>query len=263
MGKFEQKMMLTLSWHQERLRRIWDERVKDPLAFIPHEVRGQINAWEAREANLDLGKFAIKFLKEVLRNSTTATSLERRLRALERDEPKKVLAVGYGRGYDSKWLKEATEACLGVYWVDVSGLSCDWAEKEMDLQYTEIFDHPYAIAPEVEAGDLCHVLQNPVFGLDSVEVWYLCRVLNCLSDRASKISLGKIGSTMNGDSSVVLVNAFKDHNPERTGKTSRVFSKKEVLSSLKRGAGYPVEIVREASYQYFSQTYTALEVKLK
>ncbi len=263
MGKSGQKMMPTSPWHQQNLCEMWDGRVNDPFAFIPHELREKISIREAMEANLDLGKFAIEFLKEVLRNSTTATSLERRLRALKQDEPKHIVAVGYGQGHDGKWLKAATEACLKAYLIEVSSLACEWAEADMDSQYAEILGHPYAVAPEVEAGDLCDVLQNAIFGLDSVEVWYLCRVLNCLSDSASKFSLGEIGRTMKGDSSVVLINAFRDHNPKRTGKTSRIFSKKEVLSRLKRGAGHPVEVVSEESYNYFSQTYTALEVKLK
>ena len=261
---------------EEELRKLWDKRIRSRFAFIPHELIGKITAKEAIKANEEIGKFASSFLKETLNEIRNNESLAQQ----PERETKKIVAIGYGRGYDSKWLKEATEAGLQVHWIDVSEVAHDWASKNMDDQRRKLIEKNVYVRdfPKVECADIKNVLEDPNFynfDMDSVKVWYLCRMLNCLSEDSAKIVLQKIGSSLvyGGDinSRVIIVNAFKDENPDRIGETSQLYSKEMILSSLQAGidseavtdGGYLFEIVRKNSCMYFDQKYDALEIAVR
>ncbi|MEI6280864.1 MAG: hypothetical protein WCP17_02600 [bacterium] len=256
----------------KKLQDLWDKRVQDPLAFVPHEERERLSEEQARDANTQFGEFAMNFLKQVLRKFATSREQSRRI-ATEWFDEKFLVSVGYGRGYDSKGLvAAAAEAELVARVVDVSGVAYDWADADMYGQYEQVSKvDTRARMPLLSCGDILQILEDQdSYGFDSasVKIWYLSRVLNCLSssDRAMEV-LQKIGAALgrgsNGENRVVLVNAFRDYNPTRVGKTSLIFTIEMVLSSLRQGAGCPVETKSEASYQYFSQDYRAIEVGLK
>src|SRR3989344_8869771 len=90
-----------LSW-QERLGKIWDKRAADPYAFTPHEWRDKVTLEESLRKNKELGVFGTKYLIETAFRGNPEVILDRL------KEGRKVLAGGYGKGFDSPWLKEAT-----------------------------------------------------------------------------------------------------------------------------------------------------------
>lgn len=255
--------------HQQKLRKRWNRVVNDFLAFIPHEEKGRITASEAIERNSQLGEFGSERIRRICRCSTPK-DMARRMR-----EERKIVAVGYGRGYDARWLKEAVFAGFQVWWIDVSDLSCNMATSDMKAQFDELssaLNQPQ-LAPVVKQGEIRSVLADPSsIGLDlsSVEIFYFCRTLTCLSVRSAKAVLCQTGyfslsREMNFDrtNAIEIVSAMRDHNPTRIGHTSKLYYKKEILAHIQRGAGCPVEIVDEDSTTYFDQVYTAMTIRSK
>src|SRR6202035_710327 len=92
--------------HQKRLGRTWDGIVSDDLAFVPTEEleNREVTVRECLENNQTLGNFATRHLKQ-------AFTLNQR----RKEDKKKVVAVGYGRGYDSDWLVDAIIAYLQTW----------------------------------------------------------------------------------------------------------------------------------------------------
>jgi hypothetical protein len=260
---------LTLSLSPEirqDLRQRWNDRVKDEFAFTPFELKEEVSVADATFENVALGKFSSEYLKNVLRSSTS----EDRLRRLSTRG--KIVAIGYGRGYDGDWLKEAIgEACLETWWIDVSDQACEWAEEDLAYQIQELkpsttFRYPdYKIKRE----EIHTALEDPGsigLDIDTVEIWYLCRVLGCLSHRSAKFVLEAIGSTLSEEhdpekkKKIVLVLALKNDNPDRIGSTSTMYKRGFVLGNIELGANRPVKVSQLQNYRYFTQIYTAMTV---
>jgi hypothetical protein len=252
--------------HQQRLRVRWNGVVTDPFAFIPHEKKGKVTVTEALEQNNWLGGFAGERIRRICRLSTPE-DITRRVR-----DKRKILAVGYGRGYDGLWLKEAVSAGFQVWWIDVSDVSCDMATADMKAQYASLQDQK-GLTPTVKQGEIRSVFADPSsIGLDlsSVEIFYYCRTLTCLSVRSAEVVLCQTGyfslsREMNNDrkNAIEIVCATRDYNPTRIGHTSKLYYIKEILAHIARGAGCPVEIVDEESTKYFDQVYTAMTIRSK
>ena len=169
--------------HQENLRVTWNRRVVDPLAFVPHEGREKISPEKSLVENERLGAFAAQRLRKLLVKPDETTVMRRVA------QRKKVVAGGYGRGYDSRWLQEAPLVGFQTWWIDVSDLACQWAVKSREGQFDELElpPTPWRLPrPRVIQGEISNVLEDPGavgLHLDSVEIWYLCRTLGFLSDR--------------------------------------------------------------------------------
>jgi uncharacterized SAM-dependent methyltransferase len=179
---------------------------------------------------------------------------------------KDIVAVGYGKGYDSKWMAEATEADLHVCWVEVSDVSCRWADADIDEQYDKLVSAGFsAVTPEVICGEICQILKD----LDSYElrrgsvgVWYFSRTLGCLSAEEAKFVLEKVGSLLSEGDRIVIVNALQDCNTELIDKTctSNLFPRAMLLDHIAYGAGHPVCVYDEMSFQYFKKNVSALSI---
>lgn len=259
--------------HQKKLERIWNERVSDPLAFVPGNLRESIEPTVALDENKKFGEFAVGFLREVLRLTSRAGGDESET-SFRQAGTRKLLAVGYGRKYDSNWLADAYRAGFETWWLDVSSVACRWATEDMKEQYaaaTKTTQFPLICLPKIKQGEIRTVLAEPEsIGLEphTVELWYLCRVLNCLSVRSACIVLRQIGHysfSENQDPSkqkgLVLVTTLRDCNKEVVGYTSRLHTRRKVLSNLRKGAGREVEVKLEASYRYFNQIVSALYIQ--
>lgn len=260
---------------QAKLERFWNERNEDPLAFVPKENKERgLDPTEARKVNTILGKSADSYVKMVIARITRKPDIVRR-----RIGNKKILAVGYGkRGYGSKWLLQATKAGYETWWIDVSSVAWMWASTGMDNQFQLIPPAPIPLLypkPQVKTAEIQTLLAEPEHAeldLDSVEIWYLCRLLNCLSTRSAKIVLQEIGRTVlaprNNSSrrgAVIIINALSDENPtgDACGGTSIRRSKRMILANLRLGAGCPVEPRFVRQYQYFDKLVTAMTVMIK
>jgi hypothetical protein len=259
---------LSLDVRQE-LRERWNNRVRDEFAFTPFELRGKVSIEEATHENVELGKFSSSYLKQILLSSTR----EDRLRRLSKKS--KIVAVGYGRGYDNYWLKEAVgHACLETWWIDVSDVACEWAKADLDHQFeslkpSDTFRYPDY---EVKRQEIQTTLEDPGsigLDLDTVEIWYLCRVLGCLSKESVRVVLLGLGATLSKEhdpgkeKKIVLVLAFKNDNQNRVGSTSAMYSRGMVLGNIAEGAERSIRVSYEAKYRYFSQIYTAITVSAK
>lgn len=111
--------------------------------------------------------------------------------------------------------------------------------------------------------------------LTSVEVWYLCRLLNCLSTKSAKIVLQEIGRTAlapgpnsSKRGAVIIINALlSDQNPSvdtcGVPATSITRSKRMIMANLALGAGCPVEPRYVEYYDYFGKLVTAMTVMAK
>ncbi|HTK33158.1 MAG TPA: hypothetical protein VL335_01270 [Candidatus Paceibacterota bacterium] len=253
----------------------WNKRLGDPLAFIPvEEKRKGLDPTEARKANERFGRFATTYLKKVMSYLTTEKDLWRRRRYR-----KKILAVGYGRGYDTQWLSKAAKIGLQTTWVDVFGLPYSmWASTELTNQLRAM---PSSLQknmePEMVTFEIQSLLAEPKkakLDLSSVEIWYLSRLLNCLSTSSAKAVLQEIGrltlsqhTNPSGRGAVIIINALSDQNPNSTDgccdRTSIRRSKKMILCNLARGAGCPVEARFLRYYDFFGKYVTAMTVMAK
>jgi len=253
---------------QAKLRRLWDERVKNPSAFVPsvEKDRGLSDA-QARAVNKRFGEFASDYLKRTIGRLTCDTDIDRRLKG-----NRKIVAVGYGRGYDSMWLREATEAGFQTWWVDVSAVAWLWATADLGAQFKEVENSASGCyhEPIVKIFEIQSLLADPEkikLDLGSIEIWYMCRLLNCLSTPSARVVLQEIGRTCLGFdvdpfkfNAVVIINALADQNTTDESKTSIVRSKKMILANLRRGAGRPVESRFVEFYQYFGKLVTAMTI---
>ena len=257
---------------QAMLKRMWDARLRDPLAFVPRKEKARgLSATDARKENMRLGKFAASYLKSVIRRLTD--DLERRRRL---DSPEIVIAIGYGYGYDSKWLRQATEAGFQTWWVDVSSRPWIWATQNLQAQYDAICRrHPVPYPePQVRTFEIQSLLADPMqaeLDVGNIGIWYLCRLLNCLSTRSAKAVLQEIGRTALGSGpdphkrkAIVVINALCDDNiADPCGGTSTVRSKKMILANIGYGAMRPVEARFMQHYLYFGKRVTAMTIMAK
>jgi hypothetical protein len=260
---------------QAELEHFWNTRLADPLAFIPVEVKQKgLSPTEARKANQAFGKSASSYLKTVLDRITSKSDLKRR-----RKDRKKIVAVGYGHGHDAEWLSKAAKAGLQTKWVDVCGVPWSlWASTSLNKQFVAM---PKVLRknmePQMITFEIQSLLAEPgIVGLDtkSVEVWYLSRLLNCLSTQSAKAVLQEIGRltlsprrNTSKRGAVIIINALSDQNPNSTdaccGRTSIRRSMRMITSNLALGAGCRVEPCFVKYYNYFGKLVTAMTIMAK
>lgn len=259
---------------QAELALIWNKRLAEPLAFIPLEERQKgLTITEARKANQLLGKFAATYLKTIIGYITSPFDVERRRKC-----HKKILALGYGHGYDANWLLNAAKAGFQTKWIDVCGLPWSmWANTNLNKQFAAI---PKALQndmePEMITFEIQSLLAEPEkvgLDMDDVEIWYLCRFLNCLSTPSAKLVLQESGRVSLSQRShptkrgaVVIINALSDQNPNNLdccGGTSIRRSMKMITSNLALGAGCRVEPRYVKHYNYFGKLVTAMTIMAK
>jgi hypothetical protein len=216
-------------------------------------------------ANQLLGSFATNFLKSVL-NSSTESDLARRKVANS-----EILAVGCGRGYDMNWVAEAVKANLRTIWLDVSDVACARAIVDLVDQFDKIPNSTalWHLRPLVKKAEIRSALVDPEtwnLEFEKVEIWYLCRVLGCLSKVSAKIVLRILGTCFSEDMDkekkkrVVIVGALLDNNRGYRTCKSKLLSKRLILQELGMGAGRDVGILSEAETTYFGKKVSALEI---
>ncbi len=252
---------------QTEIGRLWNKRLRDPFAFVPKQNRGEgLSPTEARKTNALFGKFAAGYLKKTIARITNPSDVIRRQK-----KKKKIVAVGYGLGYDCMWLREATMAGFQTFWIEVSSIAWIWATTNLNNQFQDFESTLSHLRPMVKTCEIQSLLARPresELNLASVEIWYLCRLLNCLSTQSAKIVLQEIGRVTLGPDynsskrgAVVIINALSDHNQidPHVG-TSIMRSKKMILSNLSRGAGCSVRARFVEHYRYFGKLVTAMTV---
>lgn len=247
---------------RQELRETWNERLRGPLAFAPSELMGALSEATLLEENHKLARFAASYLKTELLNTSDC---DRKRRIVKN---KLVVGVGYGKGYDAKWVSEAVVAGLSTRWVDVSDVACEWARVDLNYQWLHApykgVDEPNVIEGEIE--ELLSTEPDPNLDQSKVEIWYLCRLLGCLKEDHAFSTLELLGRSLSegidsdGSHRIVLVNALRDDNPMRVGKTSQLYERKEILKNLERGAERKVFVKRESNHRYFNQVYTAMTI---
>jgi hypothetical protein len=261
---------LSKAW-QAKQKRIWDTRLLDLRSMVPVKKKAKLSITEARKANMQFGGRAAGYVRMDIRRLTKDLDIRRRL-----GSPESIVAVGYGFGYDSKWVRQATEAGFQTWWIDVSSVPWMWMTKNLQEQFAAIPQPASGSYPEpqVRTYEIQSLLADPgKVGLDvsKVGIWYLCRLLNCLSTRSAKAVLQEIGRTALGSRSdpnkrkaVIVINALCDDNLTDTcGGTSIVRSKKMVLANISRGAGRPVEARYVRHFPYFDKQVTAMTIMAK
>ncbi len=247
---------------QKKLGEEWDTRLSHPLAFVPHYLREQITVEEAERNNFEFGAFAAEYLKGAIRQSSPAQNPF-------------LVCVGFGKGHDCRTLKEAIGAGLKTFHVDVSPNSCKLARKKMLAQSREI-----GLSPgnrrrhyEIVHGEIQSLLAEPEsmgpdFELDKVQIWYLSRLLGCLTEFSATLVLRELGwvslsSQANPDctKSIVVINTLRDFNPDIVGKTNTLWQKADILKQLECGAGRRVVATREEYWHYYNQRILAMTIK--
>lgn len=256
--------------YRARLECLWNKRLVNPRAFAPTADREHLTGIQIRKENVLFGKFSGDYVKYVLRRLTRDSDVQRR-----RLGHKQILAVGYGRGYDSKWLRQAIRAGLLTCWVDISSVAWIWAMADLQSQFSGIPPNidKVGLEPTVRTLEIQSLLAEPEeAGIDiaGIEIWYLCRLLNCLSTRSAKLVLQEIGRTALGSESnslkrnaVIVINALCDHNVSTPGGVSIVRSRRMILSNLRQGAGCPIACRFVRHYNYIGKLVTAMTIVAK
>ncbi len=241
--------------YQERLRKLWDERVADPFMGIPEKFR--TTEEEALKASNGLGSFSANHLKAEFLSS-------RALAKIRRHKHRKIVAFGYGQGPDAKWFAEAVAAGYEVWWVDVSTLSCSLAMRDLEEQWRGVSF--YAPRPVIQRGEIRSVLADPAaigLDLDDVEIYYLCRTAGCLSKTGAKISFQLMGQSLSPDR-----DPYKNHKiviavTKGGSKTSTTLSRHMILCNVARGANRATRVSRETEYRFFDRDYVAMTIMAK
>lgn len=258
-----QKLAVMLTQRQQQQQGIlWNKRVVDERAFVPRKKRERTSREEARIQNLVFGSWASACLKDVLRQ---VGGLERWRRFYDH---KKIVAVGYGRGYDSKWVMEAALAGLQTLWLDVSSIAQEWAWEDITRQMKEAQAFGVEVPlPNALTCEIHTTLMDPAsmgLELDEVSVWYVCRVLGNLINRTVPTVLEVMGESLGEKrdpekrNRVVIINAFREDNPTHQSYTSTLVYLGMVRWRLNKGAGRKVNISTIGTYQYFGQKYRAI-----
>lgn len=259
---------------QRWLESYWNTKLKDPYAMVPAAKLQELSLTDARMGKEQFGKSASGYVNWVIRHITDNSDVERRIAG-----KKKLLAVGYGRGHGyKKWPQKAVKLGLQTWCVDVSSTAWIWATTDLGNQFSAMRHTSTSIElrPQVVTHEIQSLLADPsVAELDmsSVEICYLCRLLNCLSTRSAKIVLQEIGRTMFSSVSdcpehnaVIIINALCDDNTctccECCG-TSIVRSEKMILANLSYGAGCAVESRFVRHWDYFGKDVTARTIMVK
>ena len=260
---------LGISQRLDRQRRHWNKVVKDKKAFIPWEHKG-ISEEEAEKENLAFGEFASGYMSEELK-----------IYCQKKDKinPPMILSVGWGKGYDYGWLREAISSGFKTSIVDISDVACSWAEAFAESQWKiESDQYDYStnppLEPEVIRAEIRSALKDPetFLGLElrTVAIWYMSRIIGCLpSEKSATKVLQKMGESLREkkeDESlnrIVLISALRDDNPDRVGKTSKLYSRNSILQHISEGSGSPSVHCREKVYRYFGQIYTAMTITTK
>jgi len=259
---------------QQQLTKIWDKIILDQQSFVPREVRGTVGESEIVFENNQLGGFAARQIRKVCEQSSPVDIIRRQL------EGRKILAIGYGQGWDSgtkqnqyaNWLPDVTDAGLQTHWLDVSGEACKLAKKQVSESWAQIYTTKTALCPPppvVMQGDLRSVLLDPSsvdLDLDQVEVFYLCRTLFALSERGARVALQIMGTCLSDDKDteknkrVILINPLKGDNPHRLMQKSINLSKKMILCNLCLGADRKLKVTYDYHW-YFGRRYTAMTIQ--
>jgi hypothetical protein len=265
-----QEQLLGLSEaQQENLRNVWNRKNQDPKAFVPHELHRRISKEKAIEENQAFGLFASGYLKRALVCDQSQVSRRRQ-------RNKKIVAVGYGRGYDAsgdaKWLREATQYGLSTHWIDISSQACLSAINRLNAEYEEMQWEGHFVGgphPKVDIGEIYTILSRPEsikpkLDLELVEVWYLSRVLGFLKKDSVNFVLEKLGESLGPgcdeekEHKVIIIAAFSDDNPHRTGYSSTMYELGKVLKGLALGAERSVVATAIESYRYFDKEIKAI-----
>lgn len=256
---------LTQSW-QNHLKRVWNKRIEDEYAFCPHDKKGLISADEAIAANRSLGDFASSNMKKLLLEDREVHKPRRFA------EGKMVAGVGFGRGYDWGWFPEASIAGFQTCCIDVSDNACSMALRNLNAQMEQLpprgiaYSDPVIINTEIRS--LLAKENDVQIPIPSVEIWYFCRMLGCMSTRSAEITLNLLGEKsfsldVNTEkvNTIMIVNALSDNNPGLIGKTSKLRSKKFIVNNLQKGAANRMEIIAEETHAYFDKIVSALTLK--
>jgi hypothetical protein len=265
------RLALTIA-QKDKLRVLWNKRVRDPLAFVPTEKKRGVTKEKAHQVNLSFGEFAGGYLKSVLRRRALLYQLP-----ASQTRTRKILAAGWGKGYDgayrAAWLKEAYELGLEVWWVDVSDFACKLANRELAKQYAALpLELKKFLSPRVIEEEIRSFLVNSEsvgLDLDTVEISYMSRTLGCLDLESAKVVLSQLGTTLRLEAdptkrrAIVLVLALSDDNPNHTCYTSLTLERRWILEKIENGADRPVKACYEACYRYWDQVYTAMTIVAK
>ena len=252
--------------HQKSLQKTWNTRIENPFAFIPSKVilSGILREEDAIEANRAFGQFASRFMTKILRDHSTLDILQRR-----RKVGSLAVGLGCGKGYDLGWSLDAVALDLRPVWLDVSDIACSIAAQELRREFEQIPDNSRLanLRPLVKQGEIRSVLIDPDsvgINFDSVEIWYLSRILGCVSTKSLRIVL-KILSQSLGSASykgIVIVNALRENNKNYTGVVnSKLLSLRSIMNYLRAGVSNDFQIVDMAEYQYFDKIVSAMYIK--
>jgi len=249
---------------REQLRQTWNRNVSSPAAFLPHERVGKVSIEEAEANNKDLGNFSTGFVRRCLAQFATTQGKVRR--EIER---KKIIAVGYGRGYDSPWIYEAGLAGLATWWIDVS-------DKALELAWPDIEAQVYASeargvscpSPGVRLGEIHTVLSDPssigLEDLSTISAWYFGRTLGCLYKWSAPLVLQEVGQTLSEDvdplkeNQIIIVQGLQDNNQGYVSCTSTLHRRTMIQRNIRKGAGRSVEIALEDTHPYYDKIVTAM-----
>lgn len=248
--------------YEARLKKIWDGRNANPFAYTPKEEldRG-ISLDDSLAGNKGLGEFGVGCIKYAFRQKRPDQSGAR----------KKVVACGYGRGYDSDWLKDAWSANLEPWWLDVSPVACNMAEWDVADQVQRAWEEGITGSPPViKEAELRNALLDPGsidLELESVQFWYFCRVLGCLSERSARIVLQRSGRSLSAEfdpdkaNAIVIVNALKGCNPHVDSDTSKIRSKRMMVYNIRKGAGRAIRVHEFPPHRYFRKAVSGLMIE--
>ncbi len=250
--------------------RNWDAWNRKRLAYVPQaEIERRVSVEEAREQNNLLGTFADRFAVKTFNRMTQTWMSGNDDYQRRKDEGKILLCVGFGKGCGAQFLKEAIECGFTVVWIDISGVACRNAERNLAAQCRTMGIRKKALRPyRIIHAELHTFLADPGhydIDINDVEGWYFCRLINCLEEQSAISVLSYIGSvslssSVNAENKnfVVVINAMCDANPDIVGQKSTMHPKESLINALSEGADRPIEISLEDTHPYFTKKVSAL-----
>ncbi|MBI2356043.1 MAG: hypothetical protein HYV13_02465 [Candidatus Doudnabacteria bacterium] len=254
-AELSQRFSLSTRW-EVRLQNHWNKRLQeDPFPLAPSELvkQGLVDQERHDRENWKFDSFASEYKVAAVQKKHDLIQRHRKFHFC-------MLSFGWGVDLNAGWVLPTLARMVRVMIFDISEFACSKAETKLHslLRELEPFEREHNIrilsVYEAEMERVIDEYESP----NTVLLIDLTRILICLSKRARKRVLQKIGKRFlsaeadpNKQCEVIVIQAFADDNPSASRVHSQPVTVRQVVVNLSRGAGRKIKAHNRATHSYY------------